>query len=548
MVVKGLPGNHDPGRDARRRLRALGDTGSAHIARVEDVLPLNGRWSVVMEYIEGLDLSTALRAGPLPPRAAIAVVQAAAEALHAAWSAGKLRLTHRNICPGNLRVTVSGEVKLLDFGLRPDDAEKSPSMSRIPYLAPERFDSRATSASDVYALGVVLFELLMGQPPGPSAASPERRPPGVELNAQWKWLRQSSVPLYDLIVDMLDPNPAARPNADEVASVLGRIRARLLGDTLEQWAARAVSEMMAATTVAFAPGVGTLLLETPAAPETEPGERGRATRPLLVAGGALAVGLGLIGAAGLALGLGLAFDAPSPSVARAPTAAVAVGSPTPVARNPASTAAPVSSTTAASTTGASVAPNAGVPSGPASTAPSATASTAPSSTTPVPKTDASTPAAPSSTASTTTAATRSAPTSPAPVPSGAASKSAAPAEASRSGSPTTAAPSASSASASKAATVPAVAPAKAPATAPDPPAQPQPTGSGTLTVVGDVGSVELSGPGGRASPGKVAAGTWTVSVTLTNGQQVSAKNVVVSDGAAVTVRCTVAFGGQCRPL
>jgi hypothetical protein len=152
----------------RREARAAGRLVHPAIARVLDLGEDGGRPYLVMELLHGESLAARLaRAGPLAPAEAVRVVAVAADALEVAHRAG---IVHRDIKPGNVFVTSGGDVKLLDFGIASatgDSALTGGDLLGTPaYLAPERvLGHQATPASDVYSLGVLLYELLAGRPP-----------------------------------------------------------------------------------------------------------------------------------------------------------------------------------------------------------------------------------------------------------------------------------------------------------------------------------------------------------------------------------------------
>jgi serine/threonine protein kinase, bacterial len=132
---------------------------------------------LVMELVEGGTLRELLaERGPMPPHAVAAVLRPVLGGLAAAHRAG---LVHRDVKPENVLISDEGEVKIADFGLvRAVAAAGITSTSVIlgtaAYLSPEQVrDGNASPRSDVYAVGIVAYELLTGQPPfsGDSALS-----------------------------------------------------------------------------------------------------------------------------------------------------------------------------------------------------------------------------------------------------------------------------------------------------------------------------------------------------------------------------------------
>jgi beta-lactam-binding protein with PASTA domain len=132
---------------------------------------------IVMELVDGEDLATIIRrTGALPARQAARIAAQAARAIAAAHERG---FVHRDIKPGNILVTRDGRVKVADFGIARALAESSLTMpgttlGSVHYFSPEQARGElAAPASDIYSLGIVLFELLTGQRPwrGDTAAA-----------------------------------------------------------------------------------------------------------------------------------------------------------------------------------------------------------------------------------------------------------------------------------------------------------------------------------------------------------------------------------------
>jgi tetratricopeptide (TPR) repeat protein len=126
--------------------------------------------AIIMELVEGDTLKQLLGAGPLAVPAAVDIVRQAAEAMREAHRQG---LVHGDLKPSNIMLERSGKVRILDFGLgaraHPDatttDAIADPQ-GTIAYMAPELLSGAgATAQSDIYALGVVLYELVTGHRP-----------------------------------------------------------------------------------------------------------------------------------------------------------------------------------------------------------------------------------------------------------------------------------------------------------------------------------------------------------------------------------------------
>ncbi len=166
-------GSGDPSareRFAREGRMAAGFT-HPNVVAVYDVGEADGQPYLVMELIEGPTLAQVIAArGPLPVDEALATTDALLAALGAAHERG---LVHRDVKPANVLIGRDGRVKLADFGIAVATQRATVGLTATgqmmgtpTYLSPEQVDGReATPRTDLYAVGVVLYELLAGTPP-----------------------------------------------------------------------------------------------------------------------------------------------------------------------------------------------------------------------------------------------------------------------------------------------------------------------------------------------------------------------------------------------
>lgn len=214
----------------RREAQAAANLSHPNIVPVFDWGEDRGTYFIVMELIEGTSLADMLRGSTTisAARSAQIVAQVAA-ALGYAHRSG---VVHRDVKPGNILITRDGQVKVTDFGIAQavssEDhlAEAGSVMGTATYFSPEQASGAAVDGrSDVYALGVVLYEMLVGRPPfigeTPVEVSSQHVNSAVPAMAQFS----ESVPkdLEAIVMEALSKSPENRyQSADELRADLIR--------------------------------------------------------------------------------------------------------------------------------------------------------------------------------------------------------------------------------------------------------------------------------------------------------------------------------------
>jgi serine/threonine-protein kinase len=186
VAIKVLPAAlaSDPDRMARfeREARLLASLDHPNIGAIYGLEESNGTRALILALIEGPTLSDRIAAGPIPLDETVPIAQQMAEALEYAHERGVI---HRDLKPANVKITPEGTVKVLDFGLakalsgEPDapSASISPTLTMratqagvilgtAAYMAPEQAKGKPVDRrADIWAFGVVLFEMLTSKPP-----------------------------------------------------------------------------------------------------------------------------------------------------------------------------------------------------------------------------------------------------------------------------------------------------------------------------------------------------------------------------------------------
>lgn len=215
--------------DPAGRARFLGEVrlgrtvAHPNVCRIYDLAEVAGRLCLTMEFIDGEDLASLVtRIGRLPPDKAVEVAREICAGLGAVHDQG---IVHRDLKPANVMIDGRGRARLSDFGIaaRGDEVGHEAFAGTPAYMAPEQHAGEtASTASDIYALGLVMFELFTGQrcadarrglDPGEAADASLRSDPGAAA------LPAGDV--RDLVSQCLQRDPARRPAS--AAEVLARL-------------------------------------------------------------------------------------------------------------------------------------------------------------------------------------------------------------------------------------------------------------------------------------------------------------------------------------
>jgi serine/threonine-protein kinase len=227
VALKFLPPHLAEDKDARARIRnevrVARQVSHPNVCRVHDIAEADGYAFISMEYVDGEDLRSVLRRLGRPSREKVAeIARQLCAGLAAAHEIGVL---HRDLKSANVMIDGRGRARIADFGLASFQHElPEDTVAGTPaYMAPELLAGAPPSTrTDVYALGVVLFELATGRSPFPSATIGELRrlklaslPPSPRAHVP-----DIDPHLEGLILGCMEKDPSLRPASALAAAVL----------------------------------------------------------------------------------------------------------------------------------------------------------------------------------------------------------------------------------------------------------------------------------------------------------------------------------------
>lgn len=267
VAIKLLKGevrnNENVAERMRDEARLLGMLQHRTIVQAEDLISISGRVAVVMEYVPGCNWSLVIhpeRNGErVPPRVILDMAHHVANALDVAFHrpssvTGKpLGVLHRDIKPGNIRLTPDGEFKVLDFGIaRGQGIEREAhtteyQLGSLNYMAPELLaGDDASPASDIYALGVTLFESIERNRYGWAGEDEEMH--NTKLESRLKKLDVSELgdiaeDVVQLLRHTMAHDPKQRPSPDELAQLTKDLERRAPGIDTEGFSQETVAKL-----------------------------------------------------------------------------------------------------------------------------------------------------------------------------------------------------------------------------------------------------------------------------------------------------------------
>jgi eukaryotic-like serine/threonine-protein kinase len=168
ILLPDLAGQKDLADRFLREIKVLASLHHPNIAALRTALTLDNQLVMIMEFVDGVTLSSRIHQGAIPPTLAVKYIDQVLDALSYAH---KQNIIHRDIKPANMMLTPDGSVKLMDFGIARSATDRSltltgTTLGSLNYMPPEQVKGDpADNRSDLYSLGVSLYEMVTGQLP-----------------------------------------------------------------------------------------------------------------------------------------------------------------------------------------------------------------------------------------------------------------------------------------------------------------------------------------------------------------------------------------------
>jgi biopolymer transport protein ExbD/predicted Ser/Thr protein kinase len=195
-----------------KEAKLLAKLNHPHIVTIHDFGKAGELYYIVMEYVDGVNVRDLLRDGRLESKQALAIVPPICDALQFAHDHG---VVHRDIKPENILLDRDGRVKIADFGIATIAGDAADRAGTPAYMAPEqaRHEAAIDHRADIYALGVVLYEMLTGERPGQGIEVPSKRV-------------QVDVRIDEIVLRALESRPEQRyQSAEEFKTVVETVAA-----------------------------------------------------------------------------------------------------------------------------------------------------------------------------------------------------------------------------------------------------------------------------------------------------------------------------------
>jgi serine/threonine protein kinase len=239
----------------RDEARLLGMLQDEQILGVSELVRVDGRDCVLMEYVEGVDLAELVKVGKIPAKALAELGAEVAGTMHRAHIArdpktqAPLHVIHRDVKPANIMLTSRGGVRLLDFGVARaafgsrESQTQGLVLGTLNYVPPEVLaGAEPTPAVDVYGLGLTVWECASGKDWGSPQVHKQRFERRVEqrlaeVDGEYK-------PIVPVLRRLLQWSPTDRPGGDVVEKLLLTAAESCPGQSLRAWAREAVPPVL----------------------------------------------------------------------------------------------------------------------------------------------------------------------------------------------------------------------------------------------------------------------------------------------------------------